>query len=205
VDWPRSFERTIPISNSQNSRNDRKARNAKVVAGIDKDLAPLGDPVHIGGESVSLSSLKSIFSDDSAAIDATDEARKATQSAELHEKGTRDRAAQATTTLRAFLIGYFGVNAVAVLGHFGMKPPKSNATRTVATKAVAVAKAKATRAARGTKGPKARKVVTGQVDAKAITSAINTPNATPEAPAAPAAAGEPTAPAPVKPATPPQS
>jgi hypothetical protein len=199
VDWPRSFERRIPTTNSRNSRNDRKARNAQVVAGIDKDLAPLGDPVHIGGESISLSSLKATFSDDSAAIDATDEARKATQAAELHEKGTRARAAQATTTLRAFLIGYFGVNAVAVLGHFGMKPPKSKATRTVATKAVAVAKAKATRAARGTKGPVARQAVVGQVDAQAIKEAIDSPSATPKASA------EPAAPAPVKPATPPQS
>ena len=50
--------------------------------------------------------------------------------------------------------------------------------------AVAVAKAKATRVARGTKGPVARLAVVGTVDADAIKSAINTPTTSPPAPAA---------------------
>ena len=200
------------ITNSKMSRSDRKARNAKVVAGIDKDLAPLGDPVQIGGEKLALSSLKSVFTDDSAAIDATDSARKAAQSAVLHEKDTKSRAAQAMKKLRTFLLGYYGAQAVTVLADFAMEPPKSTGTKTVAAKAVGVAKAKATRAARGTKGPVARKAVVGHVDEGAIKAAIETPAATPApsggataaAPAAgPAAAS--TAATPPKPGATPQS
>ena len=177
------------------TRTDRKARNTKVVTGIDKDLAPLGDPVQIGGEKVALSSLKAVFTDDSAAIDATDAARKAAQTAGLQEKTTRTRAAQSMKTLRAFILGFFGEKAVEVLADFSMEPPKSTATKTVTTKAVAVAKAKATRVARGTKGPVARKAIVGQVDAKAIEAAIN-------APKSPAAPAEPAATTPAKPAAP---
>lgn len=179
----------------QLTRTDRKARNTKVVAGIDKDLAPLGDPVQIGGEKVALSSLKAVFTDDSAAIDATDAARKAAQTAGLQEKATRTRAAQTMKNLGRFIVAFFGEQAVTVLADFAMEPPKSTATRTVTTKAIAVAKAKATRVARGTKGPVARKAIVGQVDAKAIEAAIN-------APKSPAAPAEPAAAPPAKPATP---
>jgi hypothetical protein len=54
--------------------------------------------------------------------------------------------------------------------------------------AASVAKAKATRQARSTKGTVQKKVVKGNVDAKAITTAINQPIAMPAAPAAPKAA-----------------
>jgi hypothetical protein len=177
------------------TRSDRKARNDKVVAGIDKDLAPVGDPVQIGGEKVALSSLKSVFTDDSAAIDATDAARKAVETAVLQERTTKARAAETMKSLRTFLLGYFGNEAVRVLADFAVEPPKSTSTKTVTTKAVAVAKAKATRVARGTKGPVARQDVVGQVDEKAIEAAIN-------APKSPTASAEPAAVTPAKPATP---
>ena len=96
------------------------------------------------------------------------------------------------SALRSFLLGYFGKLAVTVLGDFRDEPPKSKATKTVATKAVAVAKAKATRAARGTKGPGVAKLdVVGTVDAEAIKASIDTPNTTPSTPSAPAAAPPP--------------
>jgi hypothetical protein len=110
----------------------------------------------------------------------------------------RTRAAQVLSALRTFLVGYFGAQAVNLLLDFGINPPKGKATKTVATKAVAVAKAKATRAARGTKGSVAKKVVTGQVNAQAIKEAIDSPTTSPVASPAPAApsAAPPPAPAP---------
>jgi hypothetical protein len=185
----------MTTNNKRLTRTDRKARNAKVVTGIDKDLAPLGDPVQIGGEKVALSSLKAVFTDDSAAIDATDAARKAAETAVLHEKATKTSAAQTMKSLGRFIVGFFGEKAVEVLADFSMEPPKSPPTKTVTTKAVAVAKAKATRVARGTKGPVARKAIVGQVDVKAIEEAIN-------APKSPTASAEPAAATPAKPATP---
>jgi hypothetical protein len=155
--------------------------------------------VQLAGEAFTLPSLKAVFEADTAAINATDDKKKAYDQAVLDEKAARARTAAVLSALRSFLIGYFGKHAVAVLGDFDMNAPKT-ATRTVPTKAVAVAKAKATRAARGTKGPVQRLSVTGTVDETAIRTAIESPpapapKATPEA-AAPA----PPAPAVVAPA-----
>jgi hypothetical protein len=161
-----------------------------VQAGIDKDLATMAT-IQIAGEQYTLASLKAVFSADSAAMDATDQARKALQLAVQTEKAVHARTMVVLSALRSFLLGYFGKLAVTVLGDFGMNAPKSKATKTVATKAVAVAKAKATRAARGTKGPVAKLDVVGTVDGAAIKASIETPNATPSTPSAPAAAPPP--------------
>jgi hypothetical protein len=147
-----------------------------------------------------LPSLKAVFSADTAAIEASDVAKKAAQSAVLLERTTGTRAGKVFSGLRAMLLSNFGAAAVAVLGDFGVNPPKSKAAKTVVTKAVGVAKAKATRVARGTKGPVARTAVVGTVDAEAIKSAINSPAKPPTAPAEPAAAAPAAVPAPASPA-----
>jgi hypothetical protein len=155
-----------------------------VIAAIDKDLANV--QVQLAGEPFTLLSLKAVFQADTVAIDTTDDAKKAYEKAVLDEKATRVRTAAVLGSLRSFLIGYFGKRAVTVLGDFAMEPPKT-ATLTVPQKAVAVAKAKATRAARGTKGPVEKLSITGTVDESAIKAAIN-------APATPAPKPEPAAP-----------
>jgi hypothetical protein len=159
--------------------------------------------VYIAGEQFDLPSLKAVFTDDTAAIDAADVARGASQKAVLKEHATDTRAAKVFSGLRSMLLQRFGAEAVDVLLDFDTKAPESNAIRTVSTKAVAVAKAKATRAARGTKGPVARLDVVGTVDEAAIKSAIDSPatsHAASPAPAAPAAQTEPAAAAPAAPA-----
>jgi hypothetical protein len=150
-----------------------------VVAGIEKDLANV--QVQLAGEQFTVPSLKAVFTDDTAAMNATDDAKKAYQKALLVEKAARARTAEVLGSLRSFLIGYFGKRAVTILGDFAMEPPKT-ATRTVPDKAVAVAKAKATRAARGTKGPVAKLATTGTVDAAAIKALIESPQPPPAKP-----------------------
>jgi hypothetical protein len=80
-------------------------------------------------------------------------------------------------------------NAPDTLALFGLKPRKAPAPLTTAQKAVKAAKAEATRQARGTKGPKAKAQITGNVTGVTITPII-----------APAAAPQPAAPVVAQPA-----
>jgi hypothetical protein len=77
-------------------------------------------------------------------------------------------------------------NAPDTLALFGLKPRKAPAPLTTAQKAARAAKAAATRQARGTKGPKEKAQVTGNVTGVTITP-ITAPAAAPQ-PAAPVVA-----------------
>jgi hypothetical protein len=64
--------------------------------------------------------------------------------------------------LKDLLLAQFGT-ASQTLADFGLEPRKARAPMTVAQKAVAAAKREATRAARGTTGPKAKLAIKGTV------------------------------------------
>jgi hypothetical protein len=106
----------------------------------------------------------------------------------------RDRVAaerDAAPSLIAFMNAFealvrvmFGTDTTA-LAEFGLTPRKRPTPKTATEKAVAVAKRLATREARGTKGPKAKREVHGNVTAKLVVTPA-TPAA--EAPAVPAPA-----------------
>lgn len=97
----------------------------------------------------------------------------------------------ATPALVAFMNAFEGFvrftfgDDTAVLADFGLEPHKRPATKTAEEKAVAAAKRKATREARGTKGPKAKRAIHGNVTAQVVVT-----------PVAPAPAAAPGAPAP---------
>jgi hypothetical protein len=74
----------------------------------------------------------------------------------------------------AFVRFTFGADTVA-LADFGLTPPRAPAPRTAEQNAVAAAKREATRVARGTKGPKARKAVRGNVTAKLVVTPATLP------------------------------
>jgi hypothetical protein len=78
-----------------------------------------------------------------------------------------------------------------VLADFGIKPPKATTPMTAEQKAVAAAKRAATREARGTKGPKAKKAVHGNITAELVVkpAPATTPEASPTTPATPPAQG----------------
>ncbi len=79
----------------------------------------------------------------------------------------------------------FGANAT-VLADFSLEPPKARVPMTAEAKAIAKAKAQATRAARGPTTAKARKAIKGNVSATLVVTPNAPATATPE-PAAPAA------------------
>jgi hypothetical protein len=100
-------------------------------------------------------------------------------------------AKHASTTLDALISAFTAFVEVAfrskvdALTDFGIKPPKARTPMTAEQKAVATAKRNATRAARGTKGPKAKKAVHGNITAELVVTSV--PPTTTEAPqAAPA-------------------
>ncbi len=89
--------------------------------------------------------------------------------------------------LEAFVRLNFGANAT-VLADFSLEPPKARVPMTAEEKAIAKAKAAATRAARGTTTAKAKKAIKGNVSATLVVTPAAPAVATPEpvAPAAPA-------------------
>jgi hypothetical protein len=88
----------------------------------------------------------------------------------------------------------FGADT-ASLADFGLKPRKRPGPKTATDKAVAAAKRKATRVARGTLGPKAKKAVHGNITADLVVTPVPSPAKAPEAPApAPAPGGAATTP-----------
>jgi hypothetical protein len=103
-------------------------------------------------------------------------------------KAERDAMPALVAFVNAFegLIRIMFANDTTALADFGLTPRKRPAPKKTADKAVAAAKAEATRKARGTTGPKAKRAIHGNV-----TAAIVVMPATPapaEAPAAPAPA-----------------
>jgi hypothetical protein len=72
------------------------------------------------------------------------------------------------TSYTAFVRVTFG-NSPTVLADFGLEPKKAPTPPTVETTAAAIAKRKATRAARGTTGPKKKLAVKGNVTGVEIT------------------------------------
>ena len=131
--------------------------------------------IQLAGVVYTPSSLSAVFQTDSDAIDAADTARAALKQAVVNEKTAHAKTATVLAALRSYLLAYYGKQAVALLGDFGFNAPKSTRTTDVATKAAAVVKSKATRAARGTKGSVEKQSVKGNLDTTALVAAINDP------------------------------
>ena len=189
-----------------NNKATLLTQNAKISAGITKNLAAMAT-ITLNGTPYTPAQLIAIYTADSAAITATEAAHKALAQCVLNESSTHAVTAKVTSALRSFLIGYYGAEAVAIIGDFGLTAPKSAAT-SVATKALAAAKATATKKARGVRGSVQKLDVTGGVTGAVLTEsgagakvAPSTPasGAPTEAPAAPAPAAAPPAATPVTP------
>jgi hypothetical protein len=170
----------MPTSNNVRGSSNEASLAVKLAAGTQKHLATLTQ-VLVGSGTFTPAQVETQLQ--AFATLRTDvEAAQAVVKAKLV-----DEAAQAPA-LRAFFIAFiafvraaFG-NSPDILADFGLQPKKVRAPLTVAQKATAAAKRKATRAARGTKGPKAKLAVTGNVTGLTMTPI--TASAAPE-PAAP--------------------
>jgi len=178
------------MTNTINKRSDRIAADQAMINGTQKFLAQIAT-LPVGATNVTPADIVKVFQDRlnaGKAVQTAEAARTAAVKADVDE---RAKTAAFVQAFRRIVLGMFQ-EAPDTLAIFGMTAPKARKT-TVATKATAAAKNKATRAARGTVGSKKKLAIKGTVPADT--------GATP-APATPAASVTPTAGAPVTPAKP---
>ena len=167
-----------------------KTRNTGVMAGIDKDITA---PIKLGGTTYTPAELKAVFQAHNTAIDTASALHKQWSDSVQTMDAAAARADSLFQLLRGALIAQYGPNANAALQAFGMSTPKPKGVRTVKTKAAAVDKTIATRAARHTLGSQQKKLVKGAPTeaaspaATAATHAASTSGsaASPAAPPAP--------------------
>jgi hypothetical protein len=96
------------------------------------------------------------------ALNALSPAEAAATAAVANARKVVTNAGPVIQSLRRTLIAMFG-NAPQTLALFGLTPPRAKAPKTAQQKAVAAAKAKATRIARGTASKKAKSAIKGNV------------------------------------------
>ncbi|HSY23512.1 MAG TPA: hypothetical protein VK841_15405 [Polyangiaceae bacterium] len=96
---------------------------------------------------------------------------------------------------KRFLLATYGTSAQQ-LAVFGLQPPKARTPISTGTRATATAKARATRAARGTKGKKQKLAIKGDVTGVVVTPITNPPEPKPEPSPSPSASPAAHAPAP---------
>jgi hypothetical protein len=146
------------------------ANDQKIQAGITKYFGGMAT-LSPKGNATTPAKLLAIFQDD-----ITQTTTLETLLGQVAEQRAKQRAARALaiatrSDIKAYIIGNYGDTAATMLSDFGM-PQKTPAKPDTATKAAAVQQAKATRVARGTKGPKQKAKVKGVVaPAAAATSA----------------------------------
>jgi hypothetical protein len=176
-------------------KNTDAALAEQLIAGTNKHLANLGQlllasgtftPAQVMAQLQALVTLRTNANDAKAAA----KAKLATEEAQVPPL----RSFMATYV--AFLKAAFG-NSPDVLADFGLQPKKAATPPTAEQKAAATVKRAATREARGTKGPKAKKSVKGAVTGIVVTPITAGPPVVtvPNAPSTPSAAASPAAPA----------
>ncbi|HTQ41481.1 MAG TPA: hypothetical protein VMI75_01915 [Polyangiaceae bacterium] len=151
------------------------------IAGLKKHYA--GQTVMLDGKSYTADALELLFQ---SCVDAETGAVQATVAKTTAVKQARDSAAQVRPVASAFkkaVLAAYGADPTT-LADFDLEPPKQ-AVKTPAVKQAAAEKAKATREALGTKGPKQKEKAKKQIAASAA-QAPQSPATTPAPTAAPA-------------------
>jgi hypothetical protein len=176
---------TMTTTNSKSNKEQLQASDQSLVTGLQKHAATI-PTLLIAGTAVPTTSLISTLQSRMVARTNTALARAAFQAAVQAEQdeGTQSKAV-VSGTKQALKVMFAG--QIQELADFGLKAPKARTPLTPEQKVVVAAKAKATRLARHTVGPKAKAKITG-----ATAAAVTAPSPAPAAP--PAAAPVLTAP-----------
>jgi hypothetical protein len=157
------------------------ALDEKHVTAIDKYFGGLTS-LTFAGSTITPAILKAVFQDDIDATLALDASEAQVKQARVKQKAARKKANATRLQLKAYIVAGYGGGAVQ-MQDFGFSAPKAPGHKTVATKATAIAKADATRAARHTMGKKQKAAIKGTVAPEATPSASPAPAATPTTPA----------------------
>ena len=175
------------------NRIEQQTGDQKLIDGLKKHEPTLSS-LFIGGTSLKTADVIGILQ---ARIDAASTAVSSRATWQTDVKADHDGRAKTKTFVsglrQALQVAFVG--QIDALADFGLKPRKVRVT-TPEQKALASAKAKATRAARHTMGPKQKAQIKGTVPAPATT-----PEPAPTAPTAPPKAAELATPGPVPAAT----
>ena len=153
------------------------------VVGLQKHLA--NQSFLVGTTTFTAASLVQLLGSLIAAIEAVNAVQVQAKNAVANLRAVKATVSPVVSAVARVVAAMFASDA-AVLADFGLKPHKAPAPRTTEQKAAAKAKAEATRIARGTKGPKAKKAIKGNVTGVDITP-ITAPVAPEPATAQPAA------------------
>ena len=152
-------------------KSNQAARVKQLILGTKKHFPNGSETLQVGGATFMVSALTQLmqdFVDQREAVEASKAATKAKIETE------RTRAPSQIATIVAFETiarGTFG-NSADVLADFGLAPPKARAPQTAEAKAVAVAKRKATRAARHTMSKNQKKDIKGAVKAALVVTPL---------------------------------
>jgi hypothetical protein len=179
------------MANNSNSKNGKATAMMQVIAGARKNFPNGSQGITLDGTSTTIDAVLNEFQ----AFITNRGAIVAAQTAVRNKVAAEDTGMAAMNALfgafLAFVRQTFGASST-VLADFAIPVRKTPVAQTAEQKAVAAAKRKATREARGTTGPKAKKAIKGNVTATLVVT-----------PAAVDAAGTGTTPAPAPTASPP--
>jgi hypothetical protein len=167
-------------TSSKNSRMSAEAADQKLIAGFNKH-APTLTSLVIGNTTIKVTDIVVVLQARLATSDAVQTTRATWQSAVKADRDERAKTKSYVDGVRQALQVVLS-GSIEGLADFGLTAPKVRVL-TPAQKAIAAAKAKATRAARGTKGSVQKKAVKGDVTAAVVVTPAQAP--TPEGAPAP--------------------
>jgi len=170
------------------SRVTRAAALAHVqalITGLQKHLS--GQSFTIGNVAFTTASLVLLLQSLADAIAGVITAQASARDALVKLEAVKANVGPTMSALVRIIVAMFAGDT-SKLGDFGVTAPRARTPLTTEQKAAAAAKAKATRSARGTKGPKAKAEITGNVTGVEITPITAPVAAEPTAPQPAAAA-----------------
>jgi hypothetical protein len=181
------------MTTSDKSKMSRQDRIRKVLAGAQKHFVP---PVTftLAGVAYTTAQLTDLGQKDIAASDAATQAKATWLKAVQVQEDTHAQVDPVFRLFHNYCVAAFGdtTNAADTLADFGYQPRKPR-SKDVAVKNTTAQKARATRKARGTMGPVAKKAIKGTVPVAqpdvSVAAPVATPSTSQPAPAAAPATG----------------
>ncbi len=173
------------MGNNKDGKANRAARAAQLIAGTRKHFTNGSQALTYVGSTATVTVDAAV-----AQLQTLIDNRAATTGAQATARAKVAAERAQMPALAAFMKAFEAIvrvmlgASVEALADFGLAPPKVPAPRTAEQKAVAAARARATRQARGTKGSRQKKDVKGNVTATMVVTPV-----VPETAAAPGAPG----------------
>ena len=148
------------MSVNNNSRVVFINGDQSMIAGVQKHMSGLTS-FSVGSQTMAVADIVKVFQDRVTTAQAAQAAHAQVTAAVKADRDKRAQTKSFATSFKRIVRGMFA-ESPDTLADFGLKPLKAG-ERTVATKATAIAKTKATRAARHTMGSKQKEAIKGEV------------------------------------------